>query len=206
MNFNELAKEQLLNYSTKTCVYLNGRCILLFLKCVISLKQFLILLQNDIGSNGIGTRFFNIETSERINNECSWTPAPSCERFKKEKFRSIDGSCNNFEKPNYGRAATPFQRIIGLWIFTLKRCFYKIYFLLFLIYDFWIKYEAKIFCFFHALSSQVIIFHSNDDEGFTQNGNIFLLISILNQIMITWELRPWEHVRKPPGKFDHMLS
>jgi len=69
-------------------------------------------LQNDIGSNEIGTRFFNTETSERINNECSWTPAPSCERFKKEKFRSIDGSCNNFEKPNYGRAATPFQRII----------------------------------------------------------------------------------------------
>jgi len=60
----------------------------------------------------IGTRFFNIETSERINNECSWTPAPSCDALKKDKFRTIDGSCNNFAHPNYGRAATPFQRVL----------------------------------------------------------------------------------------------
>ena len=76
------------------------------------LKPFLNF-KDDFDDDAIGTRFFNIETSERINNECSWTPPPSCDVVKKDKYRTIDGSCNNLANPNYGRAATPFQRVLG---------------------------------------------------------------------------------------------
>ena len=56
--------------------------------------------------------FFDSETSPRINKECPWTPAPSCVAEAQSKFRTIDGSCNNLNETNYGRAATPFQRIL----------------------------------------------------------------------------------------------
>ena len=74
----------------------------------------------------IGTRFFNSETSESINNECSWTPPPSCGALKKDKFRTIDGSCNNLANPNYGRAATPFQRVLGLFFNPLREAIHKV--------------------------------------------------------------------------------
>ena len=56
--------------------------------------------------------FFDSETSPTINKECPWTPAPSCIAESQSKFRTIDGSCNNLNETNYGRAATPFQRIL----------------------------------------------------------------------------------------------
>lgn len=60
-----------------------------------------------------GLRFFDKDVSTRINAECPWTPTPSCDSVASLKFRSFDGTCNNFQEPNYGRAATPFQRILA---------------------------------------------------------------------------------------------
>lgn len=68
-------------------------------------------IQENFG-NGIGLRFFNADNVAKINEECPWTPTPSCDQVSKSKFRSIDGSCNNLKEPNYGRASTPFQRIL----------------------------------------------------------------------------------------------
>ena len=58
---------------------------------------------------GVGTRFFDKDTVPRINADCPWTPAPECD--VSNVYRTIDGSCNNLKKPNYGRAATPYQRL-----------------------------------------------------------------------------------------------
>ncbi len=64
-------------------------------------------------SNTIGLRFFDSSTSSRINDECPWTPEPTCtDSIAESKFRTMDGTCNNLAKPNYGRAGTPFQRIL----------------------------------------------------------------------------------------------
>ncbi len=68
-------------------------------------------ITDDIG-NDIGVRFFNVDTVPRINDACSWTPAPQCDSVLKSKFRTFDGTCNNLKEPNYGRANTPFQRIL----------------------------------------------------------------------------------------------
>ena len=68
-------------------------------------------LQNEIGASEIGLRFFNSDNVARINSDCPWTPKPECESLKKNKFRTMDGSCNNLRESNYGRAKTPFQRI-----------------------------------------------------------------------------------------------
>ena len=59
---------------------------------------------------GIGLRMFSSDTSDAINDVCPWTPAPSCDRGA--KYRSFDGTCNNLKEPNYGRAVTPYQRIL----------------------------------------------------------------------------------------------
>ena len=54
-------------------------------------------------------RFFDSDTVPRINADCPWTPEPQCNTST--IYRTIDGSCNNLKNPNYGRAATPFQRL-----------------------------------------------------------------------------------------------
>ena len=51
------------------------------------------------------------------------------------KFRTMDGSCNNLEETNYGRAGTPLQRIldpsyggkISLYLGGLKEVFCSSY-------------------------------------------------------------------------------
>ena len=53
---------------------------------------------------------FNSDTSKAIKDRCPWNPAPSCNR--NDKFRSVDGSCNNLREPNFGRTGTPYQRIL----------------------------------------------------------------------------------------------
>lgn len=60
---------------------------------------------------GIGLRSqFNSDTSDVIDARCPWTPAPTCD--PNQVFRSVDGSCNNVANPNFGRAGTPYQRIL----------------------------------------------------------------------------------------------
>jgi len=54
---------------------------------------------------------FNRRTSLEISELCPWTnPPPSCPRGS--RFRTLDGTCNNLRQSNYGRAGTPFQRIL----------------------------------------------------------------------------------------------
>merc|ERR1711936_169592 len=54
---------------------------------------------------------FNSRTSQQISQLCPWTKTPpSCPRGS--RFRTMDGTCNNLRQPNYGRAGTPFQRIL----------------------------------------------------------------------------------------------
>jgi len=53
---------------------------------------------------------FNSFTNQRIRKLCPWiNSAPVCNQ---NNFRTIDGTCNNLKNPNYGRAGTPFQRIL----------------------------------------------------------------------------------------------
>ena len=72
--------------------------------------------QLDGPAAGFGLRVFDASTSQAIRRSCPWTPAPSCDTENPTSFdlmyRRSDGSCNNFKEPNYGRATTPFQRII----------------------------------------------------------------------------------------------
>ena len=59
---------------------------------------------------GIGLRMFDSDSSQAIDDICPWTPAPRCE--SSVKYRTIDGTCNNLKEGNYGRAMTPYQRIL----------------------------------------------------------------------------------------------
>ncbi|CAG0884485.1 unnamed protein product [Darwinula stevensoni] len=53
-----------------------------------------------------GLPYFNV-TNTLISNTC-----PQAPRCKKTIYRSLDGSCNNLRNPAWGRAQTPFQRIL----------------------------------------------------------------------------------------------
>ena len=61
---------------------------------------------------GIGLRMFDSDSSQAIDDICPWTPAPRCESGE-TKYRTIDGTCNNLKEGNYGRAMTPYQRILA---------------------------------------------------------------------------------------------
>ena len=57
--------------------------------------------------------FFNFETSNEIKKDCVWLKdIPNCNSVKSKTIRSLDGACNNLKEPNFGRAFTPFQRIL----------------------------------------------------------------------------------------------
>jgi len=62
--------------------------------------------------NLISLRFFDVESSNAINNECPWTPLPTCSKTAERKYRNIDGTCNNLKNTVFGKAGTPFQRIL----------------------------------------------------------------------------------------------
>ena len=48
-----------------------------------------------------------------IREECDWLKnVPDCNTTKSQTIRSLDGSCNNVEVPNMGRAFTPFERLV----------------------------------------------------------------------------------------------
>ena len=47
-------------------------------------------------------------TNTRIKKDCP--PTPTCDR--NQKYRTIDGSCNNLLKPRFGQGSTPLQRIL----------------------------------------------------------------------------------------------
>ena len=58
-------------------------------------------------------RFFDATTSKEIADECQWLlDKPVCNTSNPKKYRSMDGSCNNLKETNYGRAFTPFFRIL----------------------------------------------------------------------------------------------
>ena len=58
-------------------------------------------------------RFFDATTSKEIADECQWLlDKPVCNTSNPKKYRSMDGSCNNLKETNYGRAFTPFSRLI----------------------------------------------------------------------------------------------
>ena len=60
----------------------------------------------------LALRFFDVESSNAINNECPWTPLPTCSKTAERKYRNIDGTCNNLKNTVFGKAGTPFQRIL----------------------------------------------------------------------------------------------
>jgi len=51
----------------------------------------------------------NSKTSSSLRRKCPFTQQPQCN--KNNKFREIDGSCNNLKNPLHGRQSTPFNRI-----------------------------------------------------------------------------------------------
>ena len=58
-------------------------------------------------------RYYNSKTSNEIADDCEWlTDKPVCNTINPKKYRSLDGSCNNLKETNYGRAFTPFSRIL----------------------------------------------------------------------------------------------
>ena len=61
---------------------------------------------------GLGLTGFNLSNVDSIKANCPWLPAPKCDDPKVKKYRTIDGSCNNLKRTNFGRAQTPFQRIL----------------------------------------------------------------------------------------------
>ena len=69
---------------------------------------------DDTGDLNIGLRSldFNARTVSAVNETCPWTPVPKCTDDFHTKYRSYDGSCNSLINPNFGRAETPFQRIL----------------------------------------------------------------------------------------------
>ena len=74
--------------------------------------SYLSLMQNTIGEDG-DLRFFDATTSKEIADECQWLlDKPVCNASNPKKYRSMDGSCNNLKETNYGRAFTPFFRIL----------------------------------------------------------------------------------------------
>ena len=54
---------------------------------------------------------FNVRTLPDLKDVCPWTSeeAPECTDVL---YRSFDGSCNNLINPNFGRADTPYQRLL----------------------------------------------------------------------------------------------
>ena len=53
------------------------------------------------------------ENSVEVDNACPWTTTrqPRCSRTS--RYRTVDGSCNNEERPLMGVAASPFQRLLS---------------------------------------------------------------------------------------------
>ena len=71
------------------------------------------ILQDKSGDENFDGRFFNAETSTEIAEECDWlVNVPDCSTTESRDYRSLDGSCNNVDVPNMGRAFTPFDRLI----------------------------------------------------------------------------------------------
>ena len=69
-------------------------------------------MKKTIGEDG-DLRYFDATTSNEIADECEWLKdKPVCNSINPKKYRSMDGSCNNLKEANYGRAFTPFFRIL----------------------------------------------------------------------------------------------
>ena len=65
------------------------------------------------GDPNFDGRYFNAETSTEIAEQCDWIKeVPDCNSTERLTIRSFDGSCNNLQNPNSGRAFTPFRRLI----------------------------------------------------------------------------------------------
>ena len=76
-----------------------------------TLKYF--WFQNEVGLRAEGLQFFNSDTMNEIEDECEWIKDyPNCRSVESRKYRSFDGSCNNLNEPNFGRAFTPFSRLM----------------------------------------------------------------------------------------------
>ena len=57
-------------------------------------------------------RGISAKTYPAIAEKCVWLKdTPICNSVT-EPYRSLDGSCNNLDEPNFGRAFTPFQRML----------------------------------------------------------------------------------------------
>ena len=77
---------------------------------------------------------------------CPWDQFIKCSD-KTKMYRTFDGSCNNLKEPLYGRAETPFQRILkeaaynkfnGMYLFMNN-----IHFMISMVYIYWIKKYNK---------------------------------------------------------------
>ena len=74
---------------------------------------YLSLMQKKIGKSDGDVRYFSATTDNDIAKDCEWIQdKPVCNTINPKKYRSLDGSCNNLKEPNYGRAFTPFSRLI----------------------------------------------------------------------------------------------
>ncbi len=58
---------------------------------------------------GVMLRKVNAVSTTLLKKDCPWIPAPFCNPAT--RYRTINGSCNNLNHPNYGMARTPYQRL-----------------------------------------------------------------------------------------------
>ena len=76
-------------------------------------QYFLFIFIKDTVGEDVDLRYFDATTSNEIAKECEWlNDKPVCNTINPKKYRSMDGSCNNLKETNYGRAFTPFFRIL----------------------------------------------------------------------------------------------
>jgi len=66
----------------------------------------------NFGGRRVAFNFANADMSglPTLLKECDGPDKPRC--FRNNKFRTLDGSCNNLRQPKYGQANTPMQRIL----------------------------------------------------------------------------------------------
>ena len=77
-------------------------------------SEILLKVSQRISSNNTGlslrSGLVDIFSSRAVRKKCPWLPEPKCDPG--QKYRQLDGTCNNLRHPNYGRLGTPFQRIL----------------------------------------------------------------------------------------------